>query len=265
VRASDGLGLRDVTGSVFFRKGDFLRQDCNSGFILREGDAVFVDTSYYEDLVRETVEASRGRRGHEPGLLVNTHHHLDHTKCNHMFNCEVLAEESAVELHDRFNRGEGSGPGVRYPSILFKDRLILRGSPQIELLHLGGHTSDSIIVVVPDESVAFVGDLIFSETHLFLKYSDIGDWLRALRVVEGLDVEHILPGHGGVCRVDDVAVVVEYLTRFRDGIRRLKGEGLTVDEIISAQEQLRLPKPKHETEWDGFIVEESVRAQYSRV
>ena len=51
---------------------------------------------------------------------------------------------------------------------------------------------------MPEERVVFTGDTVFSECQTWLMTSDIDQWVGALDVISGLDVDTVVPGHGPV-------------------------------------------------------------------
>jgi cyclase len=84
-------------------------------------------------------------------------------------------------------------------TLVFTGDLTLRmGSHTLHLLHTPGHTPGQTAVYVPEERVVFTGDTVFSECQTWLMTSDVDQWLRALDRIRGLDVDHVIPGHGPV-------------------------------------------------------------------
>ena len=51
---------------------------------------------------------------------------------------------------------------------------------------------------MPEERVVFTGDTIFSACQTWLMTSDVDQRLAALERIKGLDVDHVIPGHGPV-------------------------------------------------------------------
>jgi cyclase len=86
------------------------------------------------------------------------------------------------------------------PNLLFAERLVLHGPARtVELLcYGGGHTPSDAFLYLPADRVAIMGDLAGVDTHMSVRFGDIGSWQRILERVEQLDIEHVVPGHGSV-------------------------------------------------------------------
>ena len=95
-------------------------------------------------------------------------------------------------------RGGGARPAaIEGPEIVSDgDVLDVPGRPKV--IHTPGHTPGQVAVYVPDERVVFTGDTVFSECQTWLMTSDIDQWVGALDLIAGLDVDTVVPGHGPV-------------------------------------------------------------------
>ena len=77
---------------------------------------------------------------------------------------------------------------VNYPQITFSDHLTLKlGDTEFFLHHTPGHSDAQICVHVPKERVVFVGDTLFSSCQTWLHSANIGDLLKTLTFLEGLE------------------------------------------------------------------------------
>ena len=94
------------------------------------------------------------------------------------------------------------------PTATFDRSLVIHRPPRtVEMLWLGrAHTEGDVVVYLPQERVIVTGDLI----HGWLPWvgdADLYDWMRTLEVIEELDFEYVIGGHGDVIhgkRVFDV-------------------------------------------------------------
>ena len=99
------------------------------------------------------------RWGIEPEALVNTHWHTDHNIGNCLFGCPIWAHVTGPRLLKRYwpkwvgdpQDKRAGGLRLKLPDHLFDRRvsLDLDGS-EIQLIHVPGHTPDSIGVFLPE-------------------------------------------------------------------------------------------------------------------
>lgn len=140
--------------------------------------------------------------------------------------------------------------GVRLPDITFADRLVLHGPARtVELLTFGGgHTESDAILYLPDDQIAFLGDLLFYELHPWLGSGDPDNWLRVYEQIEALTppVEVIVPGHGAVCTPDGFAGLRRYWPTLQTLVREALVRDMTIDEVAA------LPIPAAFADWRGL-------------
>ena len=104
---------------------------------------------------------------------------------------------------------------VTPPTSTISDRLVLhRDGRTIELLDLGfGKAGSDAVVYLPEEKLVIAGDIIthpvpFGFARLQTR------WLQTLHRLDGLDFEHLVPGHGDVLVDNDYVRLVIELVEF---------------------------------------------------
>jgi glyoxylase-like metal-dependent hydrolase (beta-lactamase superfamily II) len=85
-------------------------------------------------------------------------------------------------------------------------------------------------VHVPADRTLFTGDILFVEGTPIMWVGPVGNWIKACEMIEAMDVETIVPGHGPVTDRMGVARVRRYLTYIRDEAKRRYDTGLTAFE-----------------------------------
>jgi len=121
--------------------------------------------------------------------------------------------ESDFALVDRYMEEVPNAP-LLLPTLTFDDSLVLhRGDRTIEIRHLGrGHTSADLVVWLPKERIAAVGDLVgFPIPLVGSDQSHVGDWGATLGRLRALRPARIVPGHGPVLDDDTQAARMERL------------------------------------------------------
>ncbi|MCQ4211040.1 alkyl sulfatase dimerization domain-containing protein [Streptomyces longispororuber] len=213
-------------------------------------------------------EAVRKFRAGPVRSVVYTHGHVDHVFGVLPFDQEaartgadrpeVVAHEAVPARFDRYIRTAGYNSWInrrqfgvpalewpttyRYPDTVYRDRLtVRRGALTFELVHARGETDDHTYVWVPELKTLCTGDLFIWNTpnagnpQKVQRYPE--DWARALRSMQELGAELLLPGHGvpitGADRVnralDDTARLLETLC---EQTRDLMNAGHRLDAVI---------------------------------
>lgn len=141
----------------------------NNTYLLADPDtkkAVLIDPSFDSGQVLETIE----RLKLELAEIWLTHAHFDHiagTSIARRFNppLKIALHENDLSLWKR--SGGASDWGIRLdpapePEILLSHGQQMKlGDSMIEVRHVPGHTPGHVMFYIPDEKLAFVGDVIF--------------------------------------------------------------------------------------------------------
>jgi cyclase len=229
--------LEEVADGVFgYIQPDGSWMINNTGFIVARDGVSAIDASSTERRTRRFLEAIRSVTAVPVRTLVNTHHHPDHTAGNGLFGgATIVAHEQARPEMRMLGLPHNSGvwTDVDYgdleltlPFLTFADRITLWADDlRCELLFAGGpaHTTNDIVVWIPERSVLFCGDLLFNGGTPFLLSGSV---LGAIDVLENflrpLGARTIIPGHGPVGGPELIDPVLGYLRFVRD----LATEGL---------------------------------------
>ena len=171
--------------------------------------------------------------------LVYSHDHADH-----IGGGEVFADTAVVVAHDNAKAviiGERRPTAV--PQVTFSDRMTIElGGTVVELSYVGrNHSNNSIVMRFPRERLLFAVDFIPVNSYAFRNFPDayMPDWIDSLRVVETMDFDVLVPGHGPLGTKANVVMFREYLQDLRAEVTRYAREGKSVDEI---KQLVTLPK-----------------------
>jgi cyclase len=210
----------------------------NSGLVAR-GGGLIVDTLYDLRLTRSMLDLYASVRPDPVGTLVNTHHNGDHCWGNQLVTgAQIIAHRGCADrftdvspqrleairtLPDApealrslqhelapfdFSEVELTPPTV----VVDSDHSLDLDGTRVDLLYVGpAHTEGDLVVHLPDDGVVFMGDVLFHQCTPIGWEGSTDRWIDALRRVEALPVEHVVPGHGPVCGVDGVRGQREYL------------------------------------------------------
>ncbi len=109
------------------------------------------------------------------------------------------------------------------------------GGRQVRLIEVGpAHTQGDLLVHVPDAGTLFAADILFIGSTPVMWAGPVANWLKALDLILGMDVETIVPGHGPVTDKDGVAQVRAYWEFTFSAARRCFDEGLPAARAAAA-------------------------------
>jgi cyclase len=206
---STAARLREVADGVFAyvqEPGGWCMS--NSGVIAGRDGAVVIDTLATHRRTTQLRRAVDGLTSGSRRVLVNTHHHGDHTFGNHLFGSSavVVAHELAVEemsttglaLTSLWPDVDWGDVRVTLPTVTFPDRLTLGlDDRRVELVHVGpAHTCNDVIAWLPAERVLFAGDVVLSGCTPFSLMGSIAGTLTAIDRLRDLAPTTIVCGHG---------------------------------------------------------------------
>jgi len=120
---------------------------------------------------------------------------------------------------------------IPLPQICFQENLILHFPPlTFQIRRLGGHTRACSVVHVPEEGILFAGDVLITEPCPGLRDACVREWLDALKYIQGLPAEKIVPGHGEVCGMEEVKKLEEYLAGLWERMEGMVRGGARMEE-----------------------------------
>jgi glyoxylase-like metal-dependent hydrolase (beta-lactamase superfamily II) len=214
--SGDALARHDVGWIRADNPGPMTLSGTNT-WLLSRYPCYVVDPGPLLDAHLDAIVAEGGRRGGIAGIAL-THGHHDHT-------------DAVAALRERVGADRPATGGELGP---------LRAVPT------PGHSTDHVAWVLGD--VCCTGDAVLGEGSVFVS-GQLGAYLDALRVLRGLDLALLLPGHGPPV-TDPDAKLDEYLAHRLDRERRLldalaRGRR-SVDELLDdawsdAPPAMRLP------------------------
>jgi len=168
--------------------GYFTMRGGTIGYLVNDDGVVVVDTQSPEP-ARAFLEGLNTRSGGRPvDVLLNTHHHPDHTGGNSVFRGvakRVVAHEKAAE-HMRQPPGGGEAPADQlFPDMTFTESWSVDvGDERITARYYGrAHTSSDAVITFERANVAHMGDLMFHQRHPIVDRAagaTIRNWMTVL-------------------------------------------------------------------------------------
>ncbi|MCI1305498.1 MAG: MBL fold metallo-hydrolase [Lachnospiraceae bacterium] len=247
--------MQQLTNNVFT---ETKIRGCNPSIVFTSEGSVFIDTAQWITTLLEMRKFA-----HERGpirYLINTEPHIDHIFGNHWFagECPVIGHENLAKSFwkippafnqttydysvDIIKRQDPDGlkdmPSeqdyvINTPQITFSDRMTLKvGDHTFCLYYAPGHSDANIIIYVPEEKTAFVGDTIFNGCQIWLHSVMPDELFKTLDFLAKLDVDYIVPGHGPVCDKSAIYENKKFLYDWYSAVADGIAKGWTKEECV---------------------------------
>ncbi|HET8865142.1 MAG TPA: MBL fold metallo-hydrolase [Gracilimonas sp.] len=242
--------------------GTFTSRGGTIGWLVNEGGIVVVDSQFPES-AGNCISGLEEMREVAFDMLINTHHHGDHTAGNPVFKEKVgriVAHKNVPDLQRAAAEGRGQEAldSQVYPDTTYEESWSEDvGDETIHLTHYGpAHTGGDTVVYFEKANVAHMGDLIFNRAHPFIDRAsgaNISNWIITLnKTAEELPADTMyIFGHGntdyGITGTkEDLAVKVDFFEALLDYTQRGIDSGKPVNELsdietLSGFEEFKAP------------------------
>ncbi len=231
--------LTDEIGAFTEKGGTIL-------FYIAKKDVVVVDAQF-PDSAQHLIEEIKKKTENPFKLLINTHHHGDHTAGNIAFKGivpHVLAHANSLTNQKAAAAKNKSEDKQLFPDLTYTDTWSEKvGKEKISLHYFGaGHTNGDSFVHFEHANIVHMGDLLFNRRHPFVDKSagaNMASWIKVLdKAVATFDKKtQFVCGHSGegydiVTKPEDLKAFGDYLGNV---LKFVEGEikaGKTKEEIV---------------------------------
>jgi len=120
------------------------------------------------------------------------------------------------------------------PILTLDDRLTVKDAArEIQVFHVGtGHTEGDLILFLPRERIAFLGDLFFNRALPNAQDSFLLPWIATLGTILKLEADVFVPGHGPVGNRDQLKQFLEYLEDLKASIEPRVSRGDSMEQVL---------------------------------
>jgi len=187
--------------------GTFTGRGGTIGWLVNIEGIVVVD-SQFPDSAQNCIVGLEEMGNVAFDMLINTHHHGDHTAGNPAFKdkvARIVAHQNVPDLQRAAaeSRGQETVDDQVYPDTTYSESWSAEvGDETIRLMHYGpAHTAGDTVVYFEKANVLHMGDLMFNRAHPFIDRgsgASISNWITTLEAVANeypTDAIYIF-GHG---------------------------------------------------------------------
>jgi len=258
--------LTDTVG-IFTERGGTI------AFLLSKDGIVVVDSQFPEQS-NHLIDELKKRSEKPFKLLINTHHHGDHSSGNISFKGiveHVLAHENSKKNQEISAKRNNSEDKQLYPDQTYSNTWCQSfGKEKICVDYFGpGHTNGDSIIHFQHANVAHMGDLLFNRRHPFVDRSagaHIKNWITVLeKAVKKFDRKtkfvfgHAAEGYEITGSLDDLNLFRDYLENVVRFVEAGIKTGKKKEEILKATEIPGSPQ------WKGDGIQRPLDAAFEEL
>lgn len=258
--------LTDDIG-VFTEKGGTIL------FMLNKEGTIVVDTQFPDTAVH-LIDEIKTKTEKPYRLLINTHHHGDHTAGNIAYKNlvpQILAHQNSKINQQQSAIKQKTEDKQLYPDLTYTDSWCETIDKEKVCLHYFGaaHTNGDSLVHFQHANIIHLGDLVFNRRHPFIDKTagaDISNWIKLLdKAIATFDQKTIyVCGHAGegydiTIHADDLKSFGDYLGNVLKFVAGEIKSGKSKDEILKATEIPGSP------EWKGGGIERPLTAAFQEL
>jgi glyoxylase-like metal-dependent hydrolase (beta-lactamase superfamily II) len=175
---------------------------------------------------------------------------------------EASGREMREELRDVW-KVPGLEAHAITPATLLCDGTMTIDSPEVKIqfVSMGDCVGEGdAVVFLPVQRVLFTGDLVLPGYVPYYRGRTLtmGNWIAALKKLDGWDVETVVPGHGDVGRKDAIAQQLAFLELLMAETAAQFNAGKSEDDAAAAVKLPKFASWQHYNDWLG----ENVRLAY---
>ena len=242
-------------------------------FCLSKEGIVVVD-SQFPDTSGHLIDALKEKTSIPYHLLINTHHHADHTSGNVAFKGlvqHVLAHENSKANQERVAKEQHKEDSQLYPDKTYATTWCEKvGIENICLHYFGaGHTNGDSLVHFQDSNIVHLGDLVFNRRHPYIDKTSgasITNWIKVLeKSISHFDKKtQFVCGYAGngfdvILSAADLRLFADYL----GNLMKLVGDELKAGKKL--EEILKLKEIPGSPEWTGDGIERPLKAAFQEL
>ncbi len=252
--ASDAPSIKGVRGNLYQVGGGV----GNAFFFVGPDEVLVIDAKISAEAARQMLAEIKKIAPHPVRRVVLTHSDGDHVNGLAGFppHLQIIAHTNARQ--DMVKANAAGATKLPLPNeTLSKDLTLWLGDTEVRLLYFGpAHTNGDIVVYIPSEKAAIVGDLVFVGRDPLIHASRHGSSFGLVSVLKSLipsNADVFLSGHAdGVDKkaVEDLVAKVE---QKQAEVKALVQQGKTLAEVKQALGDAEQPARPGGRRWPSLI------------
>lgn len=225
--------IHQVSKSVYDIRGG---AGANSAFIIGNNGVTIIDAKMTDKTAKDMIEAVKKTTDKPIKRLLLTHCDMDHVNGINGFpeGIDIIAHENSLKNMVKAN--EQAQIKIRLPNKTFSDQLKLTDDGvEIRLIFFGpAHTDGNIVIYVPDEKIAIIGDLFFKGMDPLIHKQKNGTsegFVTVLQKIIDLNADKYLSGHAEPVEKAEIEALRNTIIEKRERVGEMIKNGKSLDEV----------------------------------
>ncbi|MHB1035658.1 MAG: MBL fold metallo-hydrolase [Pirellulales bacterium] len=249
--AAEAITVKQVRGNLYHGGGG----GGNAFFYVAPDEVLVVDAKMTGQAAAQIIAAVKKASDKPVRRVILTHSDGDHVN-----GLGGLPAGFAIisHLNARQDIAQANASGalkLPLPNEAFDGQLSLfLGDAQVQLRYFGpAHTNGDVVVYLPGEKTAIVGDLVFIGRDPLIhanKHGSSAGLVSALQAVLKLDADLFLSGHADPVDRKAVEALLAKIQETQAKVKALVQQGKTLDEVKTA---LAVPQPSAGSRWPSLV------------
>lgn len=250
--------------------GYFTERGGTIAYMISKTGICIVDTQFPEQS-EHLIAAVKKQSDRKIDLLVNTHHHGDHTSGNIAFKGlvnQLVAHENSKNNQMRVAKENTTENTQLYPDTVFQKEWKTKvGDETISLQYHGAaHTDGDALVHFENANIVHTGDLVFNRRFPYIDKSagaSVQNWIEVLeKAITSYDKDtkfifgHSDNGYEVVGNKEDIKAFQNYLSKLLETVQSAIKQGKSEEEIM------KITAISGADQWKGDGISRSLSAAY---
>lgn len=228
--------------------GYFNERGGTIAYYIANNEIVIIDTQF-ADTIPHLLDELKNKYHLPFKLLINTHHHIDHTSGNIAFKGlaeHVVGHENCLANYKRVSAAQHTEDKQLFQDVTFKTTWQTKvGHENIKAHYFGAaHTNGDAVIHFEHANIAHVGDLMFNKIYPYIDMSagaSFKSWVHVLdKVLTTFDDKTIfIFGHASKDEVtgnkEDLKKMQHYIEQLLTLVEKDIKAGKSKDEIMQIQ------------------------------
>jgi cyclase len=280
--------VKQIVPGVWFREGEIdTLGHCNNAIIEMKDYLIVVDANFPSG-ARLAMEAAKKLSNKPVKYVFDTHHHGDHSYGNAVWTqagATTLAYKGVTEEMKRYEPKRWQDTAkerkdvadlhlstVEPPKQTFdKSPFILNdGTREVRFYFFGwAHTRGDGFVYLPKDKVLCSGDAAVNGPYNYTADANVGNWPKVIAGAQKLDVDHVLPGHGGPGGKEILEGQARFMTELHNAVQAAVKQGKKMDDLVKKDGtklvSTSIKLPDSVKNWVGDGLPDQVRDTYDEI